>query len=677
MKIRSARIRSYRTVKDETNIDIRGGLTLVGPNNAGKTNILKALRLFFTGYENTYKYDRATDLSLGQGGTQTSVSVTFSRTADAADDDLYAQFDAIREALGLPVDKDEDVVIYLTMSPTSRPVYRLYPNTKRPPAGTANAQYSRLERSFVDDVLGSFSVHYIPSDKSTSQLYESLVLPFVFKRAFSAIEPALADIRTAMEATAGTLTSALHGAGLTDMACSFNFPESADKLFREAYFNISDPNETNISEKGMGIQSAALLASFIWITNEEAEMGKNVLWLLEEPESYLHPELAENCRTLLMRLRGVSQVVTTTHALGFVPQDPKNIVGVERVNGWTKTSVFKTYTEATSRIRRSLGVKFSDFYNMNIYNLLVEGETDREYIQAFIAAISKEKEVRARFPILTSGQISILDHGGVKGLEGFVKVTYEFIRQERPCVIVLDGDKAGDDCRKAIQGYLGNKGIHVRANEQYVSVRDRFAIEGLFPDEWIKELHSDHPGWFSDFSVDAAGTLQPFGIRDENKRQFMNAMLSRMERTPGLDWAERWLTVLAAIENGLKLEADRIYGEVPSETLVSEDAASHALAADTPGEVSELWRDRVLAALASLGGEASLEALYDRVLVTANRSLAPTWQATVRRTLDDHCPTSPNYIGPHLFDSPSEGVWRLNVGPIKGPPGEAAAGQDQ
>lgn len=659
MKIRSARIRSYRTVKDETTIDVRDGLTLVGPNNAGKTNLLKALRLFFTGYENAYRYDRASDLSLGQGGTQTSVSVTFSANGDAGDEKLYEQFDAIRQALGLPVDDQEDIVIYLTMSPTSRPVYRLYPNTKRPPAGTLNAQYSKLERSFVDDVLGSFSVHYIPSDKSTSQLYEGLVLPFIFKRAFSAIEPALEDIRAAMGVTAGTLTSALHKAGLTNMSCSFSFPELPDKLFREAYFNISDPNETNISEKGMGIQSAALLSSFIWITNEEHDMGKNVLWLLEEPESYLHPELAENCRTLLIRLREISQVVTTTHALGFVPQDPKNIVGVERVDGWTKTTTFKTYTEATSRIRRSLGVKFSDFYNLNIYNLLVEGETDREYIQLFISAISKDRDLRSRYPILTSGQISILDHGGVKGIEGFVKVTYEFIRQERPCIIVLDGDKAGDDCRKAIQGYLSNKDIHVRANEHYVSVRDRFSIEGLFPDEWIVDVQREHPNWFSDFSVDATGTLQPFGVKDDHKRQFMSSMISRMERTPGLSWADRWLTVLAAIENGLKVEAERIYGSVPSELLVSEDAAGHALAADTPEEVSDLWRDRVVASLAEVGSEASLEVLYEHILQTAKGSLAPTWQATVRRTLGDHCPTSAHFIGPHLFDNPAKGVWRL------------------
>lgn len=658
MKIKSVRLRTYRTVRDEANIDLSGGPTLVGPNNAGKTNILKGIRLFFTGYENSYKYDRAADLSIGQGALQTSVSITFSREDTPRDENIYAQFSALKDALEIAPDGQDEVTVYLTMSPTSRPIYRVFPNTKRPTQGSANAQYSKLERSFVDSILDSFSVHYIPSDKSTSQLYESLVLPFIFKKAFLAISPALGEIKTAMEITADTLTGALHGAGLSSMSCSFSFPNTPERFFREASFNISDPDEMSISEKGMGIQSAALLASFIWISNEEATMGKNVLWLLEEPESYLHPELAEQCRTLILKLRDVSQVVTTTHSLGFVPQDPKSIIGVERIDGWTKPTSFKTYAEATSRIRKSLGVKFSDFYNLNIYNLIVEGETDREYIQALIAKNSLDSYQRRRFPILTSGQLSCLDQGGVKGVEGFVKVTYEFIRQERPAVIILDGDKAGDDCRRAIQNYLGNKGIHIVANQHYVSVRDRFAIEGLFPDSWILATYESNPNWFADFSMDAEGTLQPFGIKDDHKRQFLSAMIARVEVEPNLDWASRWLGALSVVESALAQESSRIYGQEAPAALLDEEASSHALAEGTPPEVTALWRDRVLEAIKALGGEGTLDQIYARIAAKADK-LAPTWEATVRRTLGDHCRDSAHFTGTELFSNPTKGTWRL------------------
>jgi hypothetical protein len=117
---------------------------------------------------------------------------------------------------------------------------------------------------------------------------------------------------------------------------------------------------------------------------------------------------------------------------------------VELQNGWTTSRKFKTYHEATDRIRRSLGVRFSDFYNLNNFNVFVEGETDRDYLNFVLAKVAADPERVVDFPVLTSGQVSFLDQGGVKGIEGFLRATYEFIRKERPCFIMLDGDEAGD-----------------------------------------------------------------------------------------------------------------------------------------------------------------------------------------------------------------------------------------
>lgn len=177
MRISSARIRGYRTLKDEIDLDLTGGLTLVGPNNAGKTNALKAIRLFFTGYENTLGYSRDIDLSKGQKA-QTNIALTFTGD-ESSDSEFYDSVKKLRELLGLPEASSGEVTIYLTFSNNSNPVYRVFPNSKRPTIGTFNAQYSRYERAFIDSVLDRFKVHYIPSDKGIPQLYNDLVLPFL------------------------------------------------------------------------------------------------------------------------------------------------------------------------------------------------------------------------------------------------------------------------------------------------------------------------------------------------------------------------------------------------------------------------------------------------------------------------------------------------------------------
>lgn len=586
MRIQVARIKSYRTIKDELEVDIRNGITLVGPNNTGKTNILKGIRCFFTGYDNSLKYSRDFDLSLNQSKTQTTISLSFKGDSAGRDKDVYDTLDSIRSLLGLSGPRSEEFSIYLTFSVNSNPSYRVFPNSKRPTASSPKAQYSRLERKLVESVLDRFSVHYIPSDKSTSQLYQELVTPFLLRKAFNAISPHLENIQTALQETASSLNETLRKAGLGNISCSFEFPDTYSRIFKEVDFEISDPNPTSIFSKGMGIQSAALLAAFNWITTEESNDGKSVLWLLEEPESYLHPELGRQCAHLISDLSSRSQVVATTHSLGFVPQDPTQIVGVELHEGWTTTKKFKTYHEATARIRQSLGVRFSDYYNLNIFNVLLEGETDREYLLFVIGKLSTDPEIASSLPILTSRHISFLDYGGVKGLEGFVRATYELVRQERPCILMLDGDEAGNKCRKDLQSFFGKKDIPFEANKHFVSVRDRFSVEAVFPDMWIKELKDLHSGWFSEYSEDAEGNLQPFRIKDENKRQVLEWLISKAKAEKDLAWAARWRRTCEVLEGCLRVEGLRLYGKDRLAELLDADSSGTYPPALLPGQVS-------------------------------------------------------------------------------------------
>jgi hypothetical protein len=512
-------------------------------------------RLFFSGYENSFAYERSTDLSFGQSKLLTGVAVTFE--IEAEDRQVRQELSQILELLNIGSSGLEEVTIYLTFSSSSNPSYRVFPNSKRPKDASAKSAYSRLERQFVSNVLSMFSVHYIPSDKSTEQLYKSLVRPFLLQEAYGAVTPHLSLISGALDGVAESLDGSLKSAGLPNVSCSFEFSDNPAEFFKDVSFTLKDPSETSIFNKGMGIQSAALLAAFSWITKMEVQAGKSVLWLLEEPESYLHPELASQCDLLINELRRQSQVVCTTHSLAFVPQDPKLTVGVGLEDGWTAITTFKTYVEATRKIRDALGVRFSDFYNLDHFNVAVEGETDRYYLQALIDLLTR-LGLSDRFPILTSGDVSFLDHGGVNGLVGFLKATYEFIRRERTLVAVFDGDEAGTRGRRELAGYFGKKEIPFQSNQHFLIVRDRFAIEGLFPDEWVQALYKDSPNWFDDCEFDAAGTLLPFCIKDRNKKQFQDAMFRRLEDVTDEGELERWFVFLEALESALSKETSRL-----------------------------------------------------------------------------------------------------------------------
>lgn len=485
MQLKSLRVRNFRTVGSEQTITVGGGATIVGPNNSGKTNLLRAVEMFFTGYENSSGYSRDRDLTFGAGSQRTSLVAVFDGDPQE-DSSLYSILDELHALLNTERGDTTEFPVYLNFSSSGSPSYVLFPNVKKPQGGTPQATYSKRQKDLVKMLLETFEIHYLPSAKSITTLYDDLLTPFLRRVAASAVAPHINAITSELDTVADHLNEALDAVGLKNIRARFSLPDdSQEKLMSHFDFLLEDPESTSLFHKGQGIQSTALIAALLWIDQVERSNGVRPIWLFEEPESYLHPELLESCRALLDRLANQSVVVVTTHSLGFVPQDPRRIVGAQLTDKRTEIVTFDSYEAATRRLRSALGVKFSDFFNLSAYNLLVEGKTDRELINWALDMIAPDTSVGQEWPCLRHA--SILDFGGVRGLGGFLRASFEFIQRERVAVSLFDGDAAGVKERADLQQYFGQKDIAFQPNRHFISVRDRFAIEGLFPDEWIQD----------------------------------------------------------------------------------------------------------------------------------------------------------------------------------------------
>lgn len=74
------------------------------------------------------------------------------------------------------------------------------------------------------------------------------------------------------------------------------------------------------------------------------------------------------------------------------------------------------------------------------------------------------------------------------------------------------------------------------------------------------------------------------------------------------------------------------------------------------------WVDDIVAVLRNLGGSAPLSDIYDEVRSrrkVAGRSITREYQATIRRTLEDHSSDSANHRAEDLFRLLERGVWAL------------------
>lgn len=140
---------------------------------------------------------------------------------------------------------------------------------------------------------------------------------------------------------------------------------------------IDDGTPTPIQQKGDGIKSLTALA----ILNIPARVDRVSVVAIEEPESHLHPESARQLYDTIMSLSQTHQIVLTTHSPLFVNRTnlKENII----VNDGKATPVKKI-----KEIRDVLGIHISDNLTNAEHVLIVEGEDDKITLEKLLPSMS-------------------------------------------------------------------------------------------------------------------------------------------------------------------------------------------------------------------------------------------------------------------------------------------------
>ncbi len=503
--------------------------------------------MFFTGHENVHGYQVDTDSPRGRGA-RTSIVGYFEGDPNGADSQFYDDLDKLYAMYGLER-PGSGISLYLTFSPSNTPTYNFFPNQKRPKDGTTQSAISRLQKQLVIDLLSRFECHFIPSEKSMRELIDDVLTPFIRGVVVSVLQPLLGAVEEKLEDVASNITSALSDCGAAELAAAFGFRGgSLENVLSDFEFFLSDPYKTPLSRKGQGIQSLAFMAALQWVTDMETDNGKRSIWLVEEPESFLHPQLSHSATKLLFKLGQSSTLAMTSHSMAFVPHDPKRVIGTSLdADGCTQIATFRSHEKATAALRRGLGLRFSDYFSLGTTTVLTEGQSDSEYLRWFLnLSLSWDG---CEWPTLRAATIS--DRGGASHLAGFVRANYEILRKEQPTVSLFDGDEAGIRAVSDLSGYFNGIGIPFHPNREYVYVRSGFAIEGLFPDAWMNDAHAANPNHFSEFQVDASNVIVKYRIKDNSKSSISNTMRSRAEEESDDGWAIQWKAVCVALDRSL------------------------------------------------------------------------------------------------------------------------------
>lgn len=187
---------------------------------------------------------------------------------------------------------------------------------------------------------------------------------------------------------------------------------------------IDDGTPTPIQQKGDGIKSLTALA----ILNIPARVDRVSVVAIEEPESHLHPESARQLYDTIMSLSQTHQIVLTTHSPLFVNRTnlKENII----VNDGKATPVKKI-----KEIRDVLGIHISDNLTNAEHVLIVEGEDDKIALEKLLPSMST-KIKRA----IQNGTF-IIDYIGGAGNLSYKLSFYRNLQCKYH--VLLDNDDAG------------------------------------------------------------------------------------------------------------------------------------------------------------------------------------------------------------------------------------------
>lgn len=436
MRLASFSVVNYRSITTAHKIQMNNMTVLVGKNNEGKSNILRALTLAMdimqlyannprmlsvpSRYMKTrYTWERDYPLLLQERNPNgySSVDLTF----ELAEHELQS----IRDFTGIRLNSNLPIRVQINGNEAKIDI---------PKRGTPAFADTQNKFKIIDFVCKKIDFNFIPAirtENDSLRVIESL------------IDDELSTIETSPEYIVATETiDRLQQGVLNHIAAQVVEPlkdflptvrdlqihiqkdQRRAALRRNIEVVVDDGTPTPIQLKGDGIKSLTAIA----MLNIPSHADRVSVIAIEEPESHLHPESARQLFQTISTLSASHQVILTTHSPLFVNREDikENII----VSQGKATPVKKI-----KEIRAVLGTHVSD----NLVNaeniLLVEGEDDKLALDKLLPSLSDQIK-RA----IQNGTL-VIDYLGGAGNLSYKLSFYRSIQCKYH--VLLDNDDAG------------------------------------------------------------------------------------------------------------------------------------------------------------------------------------------------------------------------------------------
>ncbi|MBL7981927.1 MAG: AAA family ATPase [Flavobacteriales bacterium] len=484
MRISRIQIDNFRSVR-QLDLEVPEVLCLVGPNNAGKSNILQALhRVLGGGWLSVNSFEES-DVYAHKTDSDISIKVSFEpaipyrKLKDAPTVDVRTlSFDYTRYKVGADKGTRRFEQKCLGDDGESPTVWAGVPKKGVPPKFERLVNipaevrdgvpliYIGTNRSLKDHLPGArFSMLrqlFTDIDKELSDPGQTVKVRKAdgtehdvqrLERFRQLMEHAVKLLRTKSfdDLETSIKQNALRQLGLDPILdadkldlffspfSTMDFYKSLDLRVRECDYSVS------ATELGEGIQNALVLSI---LQAFEERRKKGAILLIEEPEMFLHPQMQRSLYKTIREIALTNQVIYTTHSPHFVSVPNYHEVALVRKES-DGTAVRKSDLPTNDKFKEKLIKELDPERNELFFAkrlLLVEGDTEKLVLPEYAKQLGLD---------LDREGATIVEVGGKRNLPDFASIAISF---GIPTGIVYDED-AGDFDNKREEEKEFNKAL--------------------------------------------------------------------------------------------------------------------------------------------------------------------------------------------------------------------------
>lgn len=445
MQLTYISIQNYRSITDAYKLDLSDLTVLLGKNNMGKTNIIRAINLAMDILKDMsvlhrrkkitkqlYDWHEDFPISLQKGKRpkikNTSIRMDFTLNENETSEFQSVTSSLINGNLSIYIEIGEDNSIKVTVPKKGK---------------NASAMTGKIV-IISQFICERFGVQYIPAVRSEDDAYKSILglvddeLAGVNDKKYQESLEYIDEVQkkcleSLSEKVKKPLNTFLPEIKNIELYKAYEGRIFGSSLRRSIEIDIDDGVRTSLSNKGDGVKSLVTIAMLSQLSTK----GQRLI-IVDEPENHLHPEAIHYIDSVLQNLSENHQVLISTHNPIFVNRNNVSANLIVDAGKVVKASKIE-------EIRSTLGVVCSDNLIDSDYVITVEGPSDEEIIKK---CISEDEELK---PLLCNKTLVVRNIGGTHNLK---REAYSL--QQLCCnyIFILDYDSAGKEAANIIKSTL-------------------------------------------------------------------------------------------------------------------------------------------------------------------------------------------------------------------------------